>query len=65
MLSMLIGAAPPHGSGSQLFDQLLRIAEDGEHRHRQQDVGNHRHRFSVRESRSDRSAIECWSGMQI
>jgi hypothetical protein len=49
-------AAPPHPCalhrrrrGSQFFDQLLRNAEDGEHSHRQQDVGNHGHRFSVRD----------------
>jgi hypothetical protein len=35
--------------GSQLLDQLLRNAEDGEHAHRQQDVGNDGHRFSIRD----------------
>jgi hypothetical protein len=35
--------------GSQFFDQFLRNAQDGEDSHRQQDVGNHRHRFSIRD----------------
>jgi hypothetical protein len=34
---------------SQLLDQLLRQAKDGEYAHRQQDVADHGHRFSVRD----------------
>ena len=48
--------APPHRfalhrrqRGSQLLDQLLRKPEDGEHTHRQQDVADDGHRFSVRD----------------
>ena len=35
--------------GSQLLDQLLREAQDGKHSYRQQDVGDHCHRVSIRD----------------
>jgi hypothetical protein len=49
-------ATPPHRCAlhrrwrdSQLLQQLLRKAKDGEYAHRQQDVADHGHRFSVRD----------------
>jgi hypothetical protein len=34
---------------SQLLDQLLRESKDSEYTHRQQDIADHGHRFSVRD----------------